>query len=129
LTYVTGGFALLAEELETQQVAGPSDDIRISLELIQSGTMRLNRLAEQMVLYSQIISGSAAQHVAEMSDELELEYLIGDALTTLQKYLKSRQINVHVHNANGTMLPVMGVKDLLLNALGEIIRNAAQYSH
>lgn len=128
LTYVTGGFALLAEELETQQVAGLSDDIRISLELIQSGTMRLNRLAEQMVLYSQIISGSAAQHVAEMSDVLELDYLISDALTSLQKYIKSRQIDVHVHNASGA-LPVMGVKDLLVNALSEVIRNAAQYSH
>ena len=45
-----------------------------------------------MVLYSQIISGSAAQHVAEMSDVLEL---IPDQrrLTSL-KYIKSRQIDV-----------------------------------
>lgn len=127
LTYVTGGFALLAEELETQQVTGPTDDIRISLELIQSGTMRLNRLAEQMVLYSQVVSGSAAQNVAEVGDELELEYVVGDALATLEKYIKNRQVSVRMNSPNGA-LPVLGVKELLLNGLSEIIRNAVQYS-
>lgn len=127
LTYVTGGFALLAEELETQQVTGPTDDIRISLELIQSGTMRLNRLAEQMVLYSQVVSGSAAQNVAEVGDELELEYVVGDALATLEKYIKSRRVSVRMNSPNGA-LPVLGVKELLLNGLSEIIRNAVQYS-
>lgn len=130
LTYVTGGFALLAEELETQKAASPSDDIRISLELIQNGTLRLNRLAEQMVLYSQIISGSVAQHVTSISEETELQDVIRDALTALDKYIKSRQIAVHLKGTapNGA-LSVLGVKDLLVTALGEILRNAVQYSH
>jgi len=129
LTYVTGGFALLAEELERQEAASPSDDIRISLDLIQSGTLRLNRLAEQMVLYSQIISGSVAQHIAEMREEIELGDVVSDALNTLDKVVKSRQVTVQIDSAapNRT-LGVMGIKDLLVTALSEIIRNAVQYS-
>lgn len=130
LTYVTGGFALLAEELEMQEITGPSDDIRVSLELIQNGTQRLNRLAEQMVLYSQIVSGSAEQNIREMSEPLELEYVVGDALSMIEKYARSRQITFQVTNAsaNGEPLVVTGIKELLMNAFTEIIRNAVQYS-
>lgn len=130
LTYVTGGFALLAEELETQQALGPSDDIRVSLDLIQSGTLRLNRLAEQMVLYSQLISGYVAQQVSEMSEEQELEFIVQDALELLNKFAQNRRVTLRtICTSPGHPALVSGVKDLLVTALGEIIRNAVQYSH
>jgi len=130
LTYVTGGFALLAEELEMQQEPGPTDDIRVSLELIQSGTLRLNRLAEQMVLYSQLISGYIAQQISELSDELELEFVVSDAVTLLSKYAETRQVTVDIlAAASDAVTMVAGVRDLLTTAFSEIIRNAIQYSH
>lgn len=131
LTYVTGGFALLAEELETQQAPGSSDDIRISLDLIQSGTLRLNRLAEQMVLYSQLISGYVAQQISEMSEEQELEFIVQDALELLNKFAQNRRVTLRTIHTSPPDRPafVSGVKDLLVTALSEIIRNAVQYSH
>lgn len=130
LTYVTGGFALLAEELEMQQTLGPSNDIRISLDLIQSGTLRLNRLAEQMVLYSQLISGYVAQQVSEMSEELVLEFVIHDALELLNKYAQNRRVTVRTIGTSPDHLAlVSGVKDLLVTAIAEVFRNAVQYSH
>ncbi len=130
LTYVTGGFALLAEELEMQQEPGPTDDIRVSLELIQSGTLRLNRLAEQMVLYSQLISGYIAQQIGELSDELELEFVVSDAVSLLGKYAETRQVTVDIlATAPDAVTMVTGTKDLLTTAFSEIIRNAIQYSH
>lgn len=130
LTYVTGGFALLAEELEMQQEPGPTDDIRVSLELIQSGTLRLNRLAEQMVLYSQLISGYIAQQIGELSDELELEFVVSDAVSLLGKYAETRQVTVDIlATAPDAATMVTGTKDLLTTAFSEIIRNAIQYSH
>ncbi len=130
LTYVTGGFALLAEELEMQQEPGPTDDIRVSLELIQNGTLRLNRLAEQMVLYSQLISGYIAQQISELSDELELEFVVGDAVTLLNKYAETRQVTVDILAAAPDAVTVVaGIRDLLTTAFSEIVRNAIQYSH
>jgi len=129
LTYVTGGFALLAEELETQQAFGPGDDVSVSLDLIQSGTLRLNRLAEQMVLYSQVISGYVAQQVSEMSERHELEFVVSDALELLGKLAHSRQVMVRsTCEAGDPPIVISGVKDLLVTALAEVIRNAIQYS-
>lgn len=130
LTYVTGGFALLAEELEMQQAFGPGDDVHVSLDLIQSGTLRLNRLAEQMVLYSQLISGYVAQQVSEMSEAQELEFIVHDALDLLDKYAQNRRVTVRTSCTSPDQSAlVSGVKDLLVAAIAEVIRNAVQYSH
>jgi signal transduction histidine kinase len=128
LTYVMGGFALLAEELDNQQPAAAPDDVSISLGLIQSGTSRLNRLAEQMVLYSEIISGYVAQQVREIGEVLELDYVLGDALSLLTDYARERNITCRRFCERDCMMQVYGVKDLLVTAISEVIRNAIQYS-
>jgi two-component system sensor histidine kinase/response regulator len=128
LTYVTGGFALLAEELEAQQEQQASKDVRISLDLIQSGTQRLNRLAEQMVLYSEIISGFVAHQVRTSGEGLDLNHLVADALTLMDHLAQEHQITVRrIEAAEGTPI-VYGLRDILVTALAEVIRNAIQYS-
>lgn len=129
LTYVMGGFALLAEELDSENPTVAHEDVTVSLGLIQSGTNRLNRLAEQMVLYSEIISGYVAQQVSEISDYLELDYLMGDALSLLTDYARERSITYRRFCEEDCMMQVYGVKDLLVMAISEVIRNAIQYSH
>lgn len=129
LTYVTGGFALLAEELEAQQRSSQeSEDVRISLELIQSGTQRLNRLAEQMVLYSELISGFVAQQVRVSGEYVELPGLVTDALSALNSLICERRTTFEHVVPPGAVIGVFGLRDLLVTAISEVIRNAIQYS-
>ena len=126
LTYVTGGFALLAEELESQQKTDRG--MNVSLNLIQNGTQRLNRLAEQMVLYSQIISGYVEQQVREVSERLNLDDLVTDALCLLEDLVQEREPSFNRITMHTGGVIVTGVKDLLVTAITEVIRNAVQYS-
>lgn len=128
LTYVTGGFALLAEELETQQAPSTSEDVRVSLDLIQNGTQRLNRLAEQMVLYSEIISGYIQSQVAVASEEVDLEMLVSDALGILLAPASERKISFHRTCQSDFPVATYGVRELLVTATSEVIRNAIQHS-
>jgi two-component system sensor histidine kinase/response regulator len=127
LTYVTGGFALLAEELETRQNSATTEDIRVSLELIQSGTQRLNRLAEQMVLYSEIVSGFMLQQVQAASEYLDAASLCNDAISLLHIISQEQATHIHLRFPN-EMVTVHGVRGLLVTALSEVIRNAIQYA-
>jgi two-component system, sensor histidine kinase and response regulator len=128
LTFVTGGFALLAEELEHQQSQTVSEDIRASLELIQNGTQRLNRLAEQTVLYSQIISGYITNYVRETSEYLELSLLVTDAMALMFNLSQERNITLQPILPEEELVTIYGVRTLLVTALSELVRNAIQYS-
>jgi len=128
LTYVTGGFALLAEELDAQPPSSHNEDIRVSLDLIQSGTQRLNRLAEQMVLYSEIISGVVAQQVRTASEPVPLHGLVHDALDLLHDLCRDQGANIKRTLSESRPVMVWGVRGLLITAIAEVIRNAIQYS-
>ncbi|MBN1679213.1 MAG: response regulator [Anaerolineae bacterium] len=124
LTYVTGGFALLAEELE----GTTADDIRISLALIQSGTQRLNRLAEQMVLYSEIMSEFINHQIEQSCENWELETLLADALNELNDLTQEHNTSFRHIMPENDQVVVRGAKDLLVRAISEVLRNAIQYS-
>jgi two-component system sensor histidine kinase/response regulator len=128
LTYVTGGFALLADELKHHPENSTSDHVRTSLDLIQNGTQRLNRLAEQMVLYSQLISGDFAQRLQSSGENLELLFLILDARDEVGHLARERGITLRQNLPETEILTVYGLRDLLVTAMSEIIRNALQYS-
>jgi two-component system sensor histidine kinase/response regulator len=128
LTYVTGGFALLADELKQQPENSTSENVQTSLELIQNGTQRLNRLAEQMVIYSQLISGDFAQRLQSSGENFELLFLILDARDTVGQLARERGITFRQNLPEAEMLTVYGLRDLLVTAMSEIIRNALQYS-
>jgi signal transduction histidine kinase len=128
LTYVTGGFALLAEELKHRSHNPASEDIEASLQLIQSGTQRLNRLAEQMVLYSQIISSHVARRLESSAEDLDLAFLVYDALDSVSHLANERGITIRREVFDAERLTVDGLHDLLVIALGEVIRNAILYS-
>jgi signal transduction histidine kinase len=128
LTYVTGGFALLAEELEAQPASSRTEDIRVSLDLIQSGTQRLNRLAEQMVLYSEIVSGVVANQVRSASEPVPLHEVVLDALDLLHDLCREHGPEIAPSLAEAEPVVVWGVRGLLITAISEVIRNAIQYS-
>jgi two-component system, sensor histidine kinase and response regulator len=128
LTYVTGGFALLAEELEAQPASSHNEDIRVSLELIQSGTQRLNRLAEQMVLYSEIISGVVAYQVRSAAEPVALHELVHDALDLVHDLCREQGPVITRSMSESEPVVVWGVRGLLITAISEVIRNAVQFS-
>ena len=128
LTYVTGGFALLAEELERQQPGLLTEDIRVSLELIRSGTQRLNRLAEQAALYAQIASGQVVSQVQSASARLNLIFLVHDALSLLTDITNEHAIAVQYAHPGDEAVCVAGLHGLLVTAISEVVRNAVQHS-
>jgi two-component system sensor histidine kinase/response regulator len=127
LTYVTGGFALLAEELKRQAEAAANQDVLVSLDLIQNGTKRLNRLAEQMVLYSQILSGMPAQQIRTRGEPHELVFLVNDAMSALVSLIHTQNSTFEQTLPDESLL-VFGVRPMLIAAFSEILRNAIQYS-
>lgn len=128
LTYVTGGFALLAEEMQRPQDLALSEDVRVSLELIQSGTQRLNRLAEQMVLYSQIISGYVRHRVETTSEVLDLTQVLRDAALDLRDLAQGHEIAIDQRAIGSGPICIAGVRELLVAAVSEVLRNAILYS-
>lgn len=128
LTYVTGGSALLAEELERQQPPLLSEDIRASLELIQSGAQRLNRLAEQAALYAQVVSGQVASQIRTGPSRLNLAFLVHDALSLVNGITHEHALIVQHAPSGGEAICVAGLRALLVTAISEIIRNAVQHS-
>jgi two-component system sensor histidine kinase/response regulator len=127
LTYVTGGFALLAEELKLQAENSANQDVLVSLDLIQSGTQRLNRLAEQMVVYSQILSGLLGHRIETTGEPHSLAFLIDDALNSLVTLARLHNTTFE-HTTPDEPLVVFGARQLLVIAFSEIIRNAIQYA-
>lgn len=128
LTYVTGGFALLAEEMQGLQQNEMTEDVRISLDLIQNGTQRLNRLAEQMVLYAQIISGFVSRRIETSGEPLELVQIAYDAQATLIALAREREITFEQDDPVEEEMFVIGVRELLVTAVGEVLRNAVMFS-
>lgn len=128
LTYVTGGFALLAEEMQSLQENELTEDVRISLDLIQNGTQRLNRLAEQMVLYAQILSGFVPRRIRTSGEALEMVQLVYDAQATLLGLAQEREILFDQYDPPDDPLFVRGVRDLLVTAISEVLRNAILFS-
>jgi signal transduction histidine kinase len=128
LTYVSGGFALLADELERQQPGLLTEDIRVSLELIRSGTQRLNRLAEHAALYAQIASGQVASQVQSASARLNLIFLVHDALSLLADLTQEHTIALQYAQPGSEVICVTGLRGLLVTAISEVVRNAVQHS-
>ncbi len=129
LTYVTGGFALLAEEIERLRQYDITEDVRISLDLIQSGTQRLNRLAEQMVLYTQIISGFIPNRIKNTGETLELSALLFDATSDVFSLSQKHDIRLsRLDPVDTDALHTFGVRELLITAVSELLRNAIIYS-
>ncbi len=125
LTYVTGGFSLLAEGLEQDSL--PSD-MQMSMGLIRSGTQRLNHLAEQLVLYAELISGHSRMQMQTLGEWFDLILMIKDAVSLVEQEALNRSIKIKCYLDDLGTVEVFTVQDLLRTAFHEVIRNAVAYS-
>ncbi len=125
LTYVTGGFSLLADELQHNSVP---EDMQVSMGLIHNGTQRLNRLAEQMVLYAELMSGHARLQLEATGVPTDLQSLVTDTVVLAQREFKAHNIQFRTDFCLPGPVEVRAVPQLISTALYEILRNAASYS-
>ncbi len=124
LTYVSGGWQLLTEGLNKSSM---DEETQMSLGLIGSGTARLTRLTEQMVLYAQLAAGHAQVQLQTVGAPVNMRLLVEEIVASLQDLAEERRIKVNLRIAQG-QLYVFGVAELLAGGLSEIVRNAITFS-
>ncbi len=124
LTYVTGGFSLLAEGLEQDELP---NDMQLSMGLIRSGTQRLTRLAEQLVLYAELISGHSKLQMDILGEPLDLSLLLQEIVSLAKIDYSSRSISFVQDIDTSDTIEVFTVSDMLRMGLNEVLRNAATY--
>jgi signal transduction histidine kinase len=124
LTYVSGGTQILVEEL-TRYDLDPTAEL--SMNLIQSGTARLSRLTDQMILFSQLVAGHVQIQLQSAGAPVNIHTTIDQILLSLASLISDRRIDMHVNYAEGQYY-VFGVADLLTAGISEVVRNAIMYS-
>jgi signal transduction histidine kinase len=103
-------------------------DMQLSMGLIRSGTQRLNHLAEQLVLYAELISGHSKMQLDALGETFELVDIIKDAVALAQQDAAARSVHLKCYfDVNGPV-EVHTVQDLMRTAVYEVLRNAVTYS-
>lgn len=128
LTYVTGGFTLLADEInkgEQEEIAIDRDEIQTILHLIHSGTDRLNRLAEQMVMLAELMSTQSVQAWDHLVSPLRVPELVENSIANLTDLVQERQVNI---TTDLQSVSLQGIRNLLIAAISEPLRNALQFN-
>ena len=129
LTYVTGGFTLLAGEINNQDKENNPinrQEVDTILELIHSGTNRLNRLAEQTVMLTELMTPQSNEAWDNMTSPVTISSVINMVVGNLSTLAESHGVKVEVGDV--PIMVVNGVESLLLAAITEPLRNAIQYS-
>lgn len=129
LTYVTGGFTLLAEEInkgqQDQEIAVDRSGIQTILHLIHSGTDRLNRLAEQMVMLAELMSSQSNDTWHHLVAPINMADVVQEAVHNLSQLANDQDVTV---NLDIEVIEIQGIRNLLVAAVTEPLRNALQYS-
>jgi signal transduction histidine kinase len=125
LTYVTGGFSLLADGLEQDKL--PSD-MQLSMGLIKSGTERLNHLAEQLVMYAELVSGHSKIQLEKLGEAQDFEGVVNFAIKKLERESTARSIRIDVTSRLPYPVRIYTVAELIGHAIYEVTRNAIAFS-
>jgi signal transduction histidine kinase len=125
LTYITGGFELLRDGVQS---GNGSQDMNMSIDLIRSGTDRLVRLAEQVVRYTELISGRAALQITQHGEMTRLADLVMRALSQAEAEAAERRIGLVFNNQLRPEAALFTVPELLTTAIYEVLRNAITFS-
>ncbi len=129
LTYVTGGFTLLADQINkgesTAELAVDPDEIQTILHLIHSGTDRLNRLAEQMVMLAELMSSQSSKSWDHLQAKVDINQVIGEVVHNMNQLAETQKVKIEVEAAD---LIIDGIENLIVAAITEPLRNALQYS-
>lgn len=124
LTYVMGGLDLLTESLNWMGVDVSSvDDV---LGVMNSGTTRLFRIAEQTSLLGEIMTGYLAAHWDTISVVLPLRVAVHQALEGIRPLADAEKIQIEIDYQDNPN--VFAIQKILFQGIYEILRNGVQYS-
>ncbi len=126
LTYVTGGFSLLSDGIEQDKLA---HDLQLSIGLIRSGTQRLNHLAEQLILYAELISGHSKMQLANLGESVDLTLLLKELVSVTEREYETRKVHFESDFPIEDCIPVFAVADILKQGVYEVLRNAGSYAN
>ncbi len=128
LTYVTGGFTLLHDEINREgntQAPLDRDELQKILQFIRNGTERLNRLAEQTVLLTEITSSENRSTWERLASKLDVSDIVDSAIGKVQEFAEEHQVQIEKQIEP---IRIVGVPNLLVVAVTEPLRNAIQFS-
>lgn len=129
LTYVTGGFTLLHDEINredgTINATFDRDELQKILQFIRNGTERLNRLAEQTVMLTEITSSQNRETWERLATRVDMQDLIEAAISKLYGFADEHHVTVET---SIDAIRTVGVPNLLVVAISEPLRNAIQFS-
>jgi len=125
LSAIYGGTELLADSLANV----PDPMSRRMLDLVQSGAKRMRRLVEQIVLMTQIDSGSLAQSLEKYPGKYDIKQMIDRAYRTLEEEWKPDvpSIKFNFDLPPGAMM-VSGNPEFLAMMVEEGLRNAVTFT-
>lgn len=127
LTYVTGGFTLLLDELNKQPIEnGYNGEVQTFLDLINKGTEILRRIAYQTVTFAELASGKTYHDIAQLGKPTALQVVFREALASVEMYRVDYNSEIQI----GTIVNgwVLGIKEILVDAFKEMLINAIIYS-
>jgi len=123
LTAIYGGTEMLAESLS----AIPDEVTQHTLRIVQSGTRRMKRLIDQVLLMVQLDSNQMKNHFNKLARPFDLEMTVQSAQRLLHNdnLLDGRSINIQ---APTKPVMIFGIEEVISRAIAELLRNALAYS-
>ncbi len=121
LTLVIGGIALLAEELQNCPSA------EAYLNIVHQGITRLQRLFDEVSLYTELASPHGDFQVQFEATFLDMRAIVTAAVQEIHKEYADRAIQIVFDLPRASVL-VLAVNALMQRAVYEVLRNAVMYS-
>ncbi|MBN1679879.1 MAG: response regulator [Anaerolineae bacterium] len=105
-----------------------TDQIRDMLDTMQSGSVRLNRLVEQMVMYVQLESGSLTDMLQQRARRTDLFDIVVSAIERARRFCqRSQDAPARFEDADAD-IQVNSDPNALRHAIAEVILNAFEFS-
>lgn len=121
--------SMVADILTREMTQMDETQVGALLATMQSGSIRLTRLVEQMVMYVQLQSGSLTDAVQQHLRPVEVQdTIVGSIKRTRQFDYRRRRIPIQFE-AQAEGVKVAGDINSLRHALSEVMTNAIMFSH
>lgn len=125
LTTIYGGVEMLSEGIATL----PDEVSQDMIQIIRSGTQRMNRLVNNLLLVIQIDSGQLERALKALGAQLSLEEHVISACQAVQYELAATRPDVQFDiQSNNPYATVLAVPEFLTAMIGELVRNAVLFS-
>lgn len=124
LTYVMSGLDLLRESLEWMGV--DISNVEDIMDVMDSGTTRLFRVASQTSLLGEIMTGHLAAHWDDIGQVVSLRAVTQQALEEVSSFADTKEIVFEKEYESDAS--IFAIQNILYRGVYEILRNAVQYS-